>query len=175
MRIELWLSWFYNYNYKSFALCNFPISRILLMRTRCSSATSVTGVITSTALDSKRSPAVDRHSLLYNILLIPMHILKRLFWPGRWHCSECSYCQSCGCKTPLGDGSVVLDRWAQDKLLANLSLYLYPGQVDTRQFVHKFISLCFSRDEKAEWVYETKTNMKGEKIYSHTMCLPCHK
>jgi len=59
---------------------------------------------------------------------------------GRWHCSECSYCQSCGCKTPLGDGSVVLDR-----------------------------------DEKAEWVYETKTNMKGEKIYSHTMCLPCHK
>ena len=50
-----------------------------------------------------------------------------------------------------------------------------PGQVDTRQFVRKFISLCFSRDEKAEWVYETKTNMKGEKIYSHTMCLPCHK
>ena len=145
------------------------------MRTRCSSATSATGVITSTALDSKRSPAVDRHSLLYTILLIPMHILKRLFLSGRWHCSECSYCQSCGCKTPLGDGSVVLDRWAQDKLLANLSLYLYPGQVDTRQFVHKFISLCFSRDEKAEWVYETKTNMKGEKIYSHTMCLPCHK
>ena len=56
-----------------------------------------------------------------------------------------------------------------------LNLHLYPGQVDTRQFAHKFISLCFSRDEKAEWVYETKTNMKGEKIYSHTMCLPCHK
>ena len=48
----------------------------------------------------------------------------------------------------------ILDRWTQ---------------------VRKFISRCFSRDEKAEWVYETKTNMKGEKIYSHTMCLPCHK
>ena len=71
MRIEPRLSWFYNYI--SFALCNFPISRILLMRTRCSSATSATGVITSTALDSKRSPAVDRHSLLYNILLTHAH------------------------------------------------------------------------------------------------------
>jgi len=36
-------------------------------------------------------------------------------------------------------------------------------------------SVVLDRDEKAEWVYETKTNMKGEKIYSHTMCLPCHK
>ena len=60
MRIEPRLSWFYNYI--SFALCNFPISRILLMRTRCSSATSVTEDITSTALDSKRSPAVDTAS-----------------------------------------------------------------------------------------------------------------
>ena len=57
-----------SYNYKSFAFCNFDIPRILLMRTRCSSATSATEDITSTALDSKRSPAVDRHSLLYNIL-----------------------------------------------------------------------------------------------------------
>ena len=39
--------------------------------------------------------------------------LRRLLLSGRWHCSECSYCQSCGCKTPLGDGSVVLDRWRQ--------------------------------------------------------------
>ena len=60
LRLELWLSW--SYNYKSFAFCNFHISRILLMRTRCSSATSATGVITSTALDSKRSPAVHRAS-----------------------------------------------------------------------------------------------------------------
>ena len=35
--------------------------------------------------------------------------------------------------------------------------------------------LLFSRDEKPEWVFETKTSMKGDKIYSHTMCLPCHK
>merc|ERR1719460_1182388 len=59
---------------------------------------------------------------------------------GRWHCSECSYCESCGCKSPIGDGSVSLDR-----------------------------------DEKPEWVFETKTGTKGDKIYSHTMCLPCHK
>ena len=35
--------------------------------------------------------------------------------------------------------------------------------------------LLFSRDEKPEWVFETKTGTKGDKIYSHTMCLPCHK
>ena len=44
------------------------------------------------------------------------HTNARLPFAGRWHCSECSYCQSCGCKTPLGDGSVVLDRWRQDNL-----------------------------------------------------------
>lgn len=59
---------------------------------------------------------------------------------GRWHCSECSKCESCGCKTPIGDGSVILDR-----------------------------------DEKPEWVFETKMSLKGDKIYSHAMCLPCHK
>jgi len=36
-------------------------------------------------------------------------------------------------------------------------------------------SVVLERDEKAKWVYETKTNMMGEKIYSHTLCLPCHK
>ena len=71
MRIEPRLSWFYNYI--SFALCNFPISRILLMRTRCSSATSVTEDITSTALDSKQSQAVDTAS--YTTYYI-MHILE---------------------------------------------------------------------------------------------------
>jgi cytochrome c2 len=25
------------------------------------------------------------------------------------------------------------------------------------------------------WAHEMKTNMRGEKIFSHTMCQPCHK
>jgi len=56
---------------------------------------------------------------------------------GRWHCGECSNCESCGSKTPSGDTE--------------------------------------EKDEGMEWIFETKTGLKGEKIYSHTMCQPCHK
>ena len=66
------VSW--SYTYISFAFCNFDIHRILLMRTKCSSATSVTGVITSTALDLKRFPAVDTAS--YTTYYILMHIFE---------------------------------------------------------------------------------------------------
>jgi len=31
------------------------------------------------------------------------------------------------------------------------------------------------KDEGLEWIFETKTGLKGEKMYSHTMCHPCHK
>jgi len=31
------------------------------------------------------------------------------------------------------------------------------------------------KDESLEWIFETKTGLKGEKMYSHTMCHPCHK
>merc|ERR1712059_60011 len=64
---------------------------------------------------------------------------------GRWQCEVCSHCVSCSAKTPAGDGS------------------LEP------------VSSVESKDSKLEWVFETKTSMKGDKIYSHTMCVPCHK
>ena len=147
------------------------------MRTRCSSATSATGVTTSTALDSKRSPAVD--TAFYTTYYLPMHILETTSFVrslalfgvqllSKLWMQDASGRRQC-CPGQVGTRQFV------HSLSFYLNLYLDLGQVDTRQFVHKFISLCFSRDEKAEWVYETKTNMKGEKIYSHTMCLPCHK
>jgi len=55
---------------------------------------------------------------------------------GRWHCGNCSYCESCGSKTPAGDGE---------------------------------------KDEGMDWIFETKVGSKGDKVYSHTMCHPCHK
>jgi len=58
---------------------------------------------------------------------------------GRWHCSKCSYCESCGSKSASGT------------------------DIKTKA------------DGKFEWIYETKISMKGDKIYSHTMCVPCHK
>jgi len=30
-------------------------------------------------------------------------------------------------------------------------------------------------DASLEWIFETKIDMKGNKVYSHTMCHPCHK
>ena len=31
------------------------------------------------------------------------------------------------------------------------------------------------RNKKIEWVFEYKTGSNGGKIYSHTMCIPCHR
>ena len=89
------------------------------MRTRCFSATSVTGVIISTALDSKQSPAVDTASKYY--------ILMRIF-------------ETTSFVRPLALFGVQLlsKLWVQD---AFGRWQRCPGQVDTRQYAHKFISL----------------------------------
>ena len=82
-------------------MTHFP-TRTQQTRTRCFSVTSVTEATTSTALAYQLFLKVKRH-----------HKLKYFYdlvFPGRWHCSECSKCESCGCKTPIGDGSVILDR-----------------------------------------------------------------
>ncbi len=43
-----------------------------------------------------------------------------------------------------------------------------------------FCASCRIRDKsksqnEVQWVTEYKTNASGVKIYSHTMCQPCHK
>ena len=39
------------------------------------------------------------------------------------------------------------------------------------------MTFMFTEEEypDAVWVFETKAGLKGDKVYSHTMCQPCHK
>lgn len=64
---------------------------------------------------------------------------------GRWHCKECSICSLCGINDPLGGLG------ATEEL--NMSM----------------------RGKKVDWVFEYKPGSSGGKIYSHTMCIPCHR
>lgn len=64
---------------------------------------------------------------------------------GRWHCVECSNCSLCGETDPLGGQELT------DELIASL------------------------RGKKIDWIFEFKPAASGGKIYSHTMCIPCHR
>jgi hypothetical protein len=64
---------------------------------------------------------------------------------GRWHCVECSLCSLCGETDPLGGEQLT------DELTS------------------------FIKGKKIDWVFEFKPGNAGSKIYSHTMCIPCHK
>ena len=59
---------------------------------------------------------------------------------------SCNECVSCKSKSPAGNGCL-------EPLDSKLK----------------------KEGEEKGWVFETKTSLKGEKIYSHTMCLPCHR
>ena len=64
---------------------------------------------------------------------------------GRWHCQECAICSLCGEKDPLGGLQ------ATDELITSM------------------------RGKKIDWVHEFKPGNNGGKIYSHSMCIPCHR
>jgi len=66
----------------------------------------------------------------YHIYCVGLEVVPK----GRWHCSNCASCISCGTTTPNEEGR-----------------------------------------EDGKWIHEMKTNAKGERIFSHTMCQTCHK
>ena len=52
---------------------------------------------------------------------------------------------------------------------------LYPQIKHYTHFHFKFLILLQEEGRVSLWVHETKLNLKGEKIFSHTMCIHCHK
>ena len=58
---------------------------------------------------------------------------------------QCSKCGLCGENNPMG------------------------GEKMTDEFMRSM------RGKKIDWVFEYKPGNSGGKIYSHTMCIPCHR
>ena len=64
---------------------------------------------------------------------------------GRWHCVECSLCSLCGATEPMG------------------------GEEITEELLAK------RKGKQIDWVFEYKPGATGGKVYSHTLCIPCHR
>jgi len=99
-----------------------------------------------------------------------------------WECTDCKKCMTCN------------DPADEDKMLfcdlCDRGFHIYCvglGEIPGGRWHCGECSNCEScgsktpagdsgeKDETLDWIFETKTGTKGEKMYSHTMCHPCHK
>ncbi|XP_052750357.1 uncharacterized protein LOC113522529 isoform X2 [Galleria mellonella] len=62
---------------------------------------------------------------------------------GRWHCSECAICKSCGARDPAGAGAAAA------------------------------AGAGAGAGAEAEWHHQTRRGPGGHKLYSHSLCTPC--
>ena len=130
-----------------------PYAIVIQTKTKCFFATSVTGISYFKNVKTMISILYYYDSIL--LVLSTIFLCCRGYHSycvgldeipnGRWHCKECSICSLCGINDPLGGLG------ATEEL--NMSM----------------------RGKKVDWVFEYKPGSSGGKIYSHTMCIPCHR
>jgi len=101
-----------------------------------------------------------------------------------WECTDCKKCMSCN-KPEDEDKMLFCDLCDRGYHIYCVGLSEIPGG----RWHCGECAYCVScgsktpagdgedmeQGEALDWIFETKTGSKGEKMYSHTMCHPCHK
>merc|ERR1719195_1261068 len=98
-----------------------------------------------------------------------------------WECTDCKKCVACS-KPEDEDKMLFCDLCDRGYHIYCVGLTEIPGG----RWHCGSCASCVScgtkcpygdgeEDESLDWVFETKIDDKGNKVYSHTMCHPCHK
>jgi len=97
----------------------------------------------------------------------------------QWECTDCKMCVKC--KDPADEDKMLFCD------LCDRGYHIYCvglSAVPTGRWHCEKCAKCVScgtttpnedGKENGKWIHEMKLNMKGEKIFSHTMCQTCHK
>jgi len=101
-----------------------------------------------------------------------------------WECTDCKKCMACN-KPEDEDKMLFCDLCDRGYHIYCVGLSEIPGgrwHCGECAYCVSCGTKCPAGDgpdkeegEALDWIFETKTGSKGEKVYSHTMCHPCHK
>jgi len=98
-----------------------------------------------------------------------------------WECTDCKKCMMCF-KSEDEDKMLFCDLCDRGYHIYCVGLTEIPGgrwHCGSCAFCVSCGTKCPAgegeKDESLDWIFETKIDMKGNKVYSHTMCHPCHK